>query len=144
MTRVKAPLFWERTPRVLHIGTMTASAAPTIDYSNIFLEAAGAREAGRDAVLAPIVQSLQDALILGGVGGLFLLAAAFAVWGLSTRNLDKALLGLIACIPVTMLGIQLLQTTDATLASAGLGILLLLAAVAKGWRGILRLFRLVN
>lgn len=132
----------------LHSDDMTRPAPATIDYGTIITDAALEGRKQASEALQPVIEmftrSLMDAGFVTLMGVALIVAIMLIVGALRSGRIHVALL----CLGILgMLGVvadHLLSTVTFTWASAGLGFLLIVAAVARGWRGLLSLARILT
>lgn len=132
----------------LHSNDMTTPAPATIDYGNIITDATLEGRKQASEALQPVIDMFTRSLLDAGfvtLLGVALIAAILLIVGAfrSGRfHVAVPCLGMLAVLGVA--ADHLLSTITLTWGSAGLGFLLIVAAVAKGWRGLLNLARILT
>ncbi|WP_189065441.1 hypothetical protein [Deinococcus seoulensis] len=127
---------------------MTTPAPTAIDYGSIITDATLEGRKQASEALQPVIdmftQSLLDAGFVTLLGVALVVGIMLVVGALRSGRIHVALpcLGILAVLGVA--AGHLLSTVTFTWASAGLGFMLIVAAVARGWRGLLSLARILT
>lgn len=131
-----------------HSDDMTRPAPATIDYSTIITDAALEGRKQASEALQPVIEmftrSLMDAGFVTLMGMALIVAVMLIVGALRSGRIHVALLCLGILGVLGVVADHLLSTVTFTWASAGLGFLLIVAAVVRGWRGLLSLARILT